>query len=183
MLGPPMTGPPTTDTPREDRDALPEPGHLDRPLDRPSARTWLLAARIGAAAWLAFLVLVPLRYYVLPDHDPYDERFAWRMFSAVRVQRCEVVVDETLLGEPRPVRLTSSLPMPWIALVERNRPAVQRGLLDFRCAGETEPSAVEIRSSCVEASGERAPTIRRTLDCGTGELTEEVVGGAQAGEP
>lgn len=171
-----------TDTPREERDALPDPGHLNRPLDRPSERSWLLAARLGAAAWLAFLVLVPLRYYVLPDHDPYDERFAWRMFSAVRVQRCEVEVTETLLGERRPVRLTTSLPMPWIALVERNRPAVQRGLLRFRCDGETDPSTVEIRSSCVEASGERAPTIRRALDCATGALTEEVVDGPEGGE-
>jgi len=126
---------------------------------------------------------VPLRYYVLSGHDPYDERFAWRMFSAVRVQRCSVAVEETLLGQPRHVQLSTTVPMPWIALVERNRPAVQRGLLQFLCDRSTEPTHVEIRSECVEANGERAPAIRRALDCESGELEEVRVRGVEGGAP
>lgn len=156
-------------------DLTPDPGHLDRPFDRPAERGWLRAAQLGAALWLSFHMLVPLRYYVLPDHDPYDERFAWRMFSAVRVQRCEVTVEETLFGEARPVRLSTWLPMPWISLVERNRPAVQRALLEFRCDSETNPARVEVRSRCVEASDEPAPPIRRAIDCQTRSITEEVL--------
>ena len=159
---------PSADVPSTSEPA-PAPGHLSRP----PVRARLRAAQIGAALWLAYLLLVPLRYYALPDHDPYDERFAWRMFSAVRVQRCTVAVEETLLGEPRRVNLQTVLPMPWIALVERNRPAVQRGLLRFLCERPTEPTRVEVRSECTEASGERAPPIRRALDCESRTLVEE----------
>ncbi len=163
--------------------SAPAPGHVNRPLDRSADRVWLRAAQLGAALWLAYHLLVPLRYYALSDHDPYDERFAWRMFSAVRVQRCSVAVEETLGGQPRRVQLSTAVPMPWIALVERNRPAVQRGLLHFLCERSAEPTHVEIRSECVEASGERAPAIRRALDCESGELVEERIGGAEGGAP
>ncbi|MFN7697840.1 MAG: hypothetical protein ACK6CU_31135 [Deltaproteobacteria bacterium] len=152
--------------------ARPAPGHLNRPLDTPNDRGWLRLVQVGAALWLAYHVLVPLRYYALPDHDPYDERFAWRMFSAVRVQRCEVEVTETTLGRERRVNLTTILPMPWIALVERNRPAVQRELLAYLCERPTEPSAVVVVSECTEASGERAATVRRAMDCASGAVTE-----------
>jgi hypothetical protein len=178
-VGQRMLEPPMTDTPRDADssvdDGAPDPGHLDRPLDQPDDGARRRAAQVGAALWLAFHVLVPLRYYVLPGHDPYDERFAWRMFSAVRVQRCEVTVEETILDTPRPVRLVTWLPMPWIALVERNRPAVQRGLLSFRCDAETRPRRVEVRSRCVEASGERARPIRRAIDCETRVITEDLL--------
>jgi hypothetical protein len=156
-----------------DEGAAPAPGHLNRPLDAPADRTWLRVAQIGAGLWLAYHLLVPLRYYALPDHDLYDERFAWRMFSAVRVQRCEVGVTETVLGAARRVNLTTILPMPWIALVERNRPAVQEGMLEYLCQRPTSPTAVEVVSACTEASGERAPTLHRTIDCESGAITEE----------
>lgn len=165
------------DAPNDD-DLRPDPGHLDRPLDAPSQRVWLRAAQIGAGLWLAFHVLVPLRYYALADHDVYDERFAWRMFSAVRVQRCQVAVDETGVAGSRRVQLATILPMPWIALVERNRPAVQREMLAHLCEQPTEPMRVEVRSECTEASGERAPTVRREIDCESGEITE-----SRDGEP
>jgi hypothetical protein len=155
----------------------PEPGHLNRPLDALRDRAWLRVAQIGAGLWLAFHVLVPLRYYALSDHDLYDERFAWRMFSAVRVQRCEIAVDETTVAGTRRVNLTTILPLPWIALVERNRPAVQRGMLAHLCTRPTAPSSVEVRSECIEASGERAPTVRRSIECASGEITESRDGG------
>jgi hypothetical protein len=180
MLGPPMTDSPRAapEAPSEGHDLAPDPGHLDRAFDRPAERVWLRVAQVGAALWLAFHLLVPLRYYVLPDHDSYDERFAWRMFSAVRVQRCEVTVEETIVDAPRQVRLSTWLPMPWISLVERNRPAVQRGLLGFRCEAETHPRRVEVTSRCVEASGDPLPPIRRAIDCETRAITEEVLEGA-----
>lgn len=160
-----------------------ESGHLNRPLDGPKDRPWRILAGLGAVLWLGFHVLVPARYYVLPGFDPYDERFSWRMFSAVRVQRCEVEVDETVLGEARRLRLETILPMPWIVLVERNRPAVQRELLRFLCRRATQPTRVDIRSNCVEASGEPAPRLRRAIDCATGAVEEErgepADGGAQ----
>ncbi len=164
-----------SDAPNDD--LRPEPGDLNRPLDAPRDRVWLRAAQLGAALWLAFHVLVPLRYYALADHDVYDERFAWRMFSAVRVQRCEVAVDETSIGTNRRVNLMTILPMPWVALVERNRPAVQRGMLAHLCERPTAPTRVEVRSTCTDASGERTPALRRAIDCESREITESRDGG------
>jgi hypothetical protein len=167
----------------DDDAPAPAPGHLNRPFDAPRDRVWLRVAQVGAAVWLAYHLLVPARYYLLPGHDRYDERFSWRMFSAVRVQQCQIAVEETSLGEARRVNLTTILPMPWIALVERNRPAVQRNLLGYLCARPTEPSAVEVRSECVEPSGEAAPTVRRAIDCASGEITEERIGAAEGDAP
>lgn len=150
----------------------PQPGHLNRPLDGPRQHTLLIAVQIGAALWLAYHLLVPLRYYALPEHDVYDERFAWRMFSAVREQRCEVTIEQTVLGQERRVNLTTMLPMPWIALVRRNRPAVQHAVLEHLCEGPLDPSAAVITSECTTLSGERAPTLRRAIDCTSGEITE-----------
>lgn len=150
----------------------PEPGHLNRPLDDPRDTRLLWVVRVAAGLWLAYQLLVPLRYYVLPDHDPYDERFSWRMFSAVRVHQCEVDVTQTLVGTERRVNLETTLPMPWIALVTRNRPAVQRELLEHLCEADARPSDATIRSRCVEPSGERAPTIVRHIRCASLEITE-----------
>ena len=172
-----------SDAPNDDVPAAPRAGHLNRPLDAPRDRLWLRAVQIGAGLWLAYHLLVPLRYYALPDHDVYDERFAWRMFSAVRVQRCEVSVHETVLGQRRAVNLERILPMPWVALVERNRPAVQRGMLEFLCERPTAPSGVEVESRCVEPSGERAPTVQRAIDCESGAITDERASAAEGGTP
>src|SRR6185369_4719609 len=81
----------------------------DGPIGR--ARVWVLT---GCALWLLVHVAIPLHYYYLGD-DLYDERFAWRMFSAVRLQRCEVVVTELARGSVRAVPLIQILPAPWTA--------------------------------------------------------------------
>ena len=132
----------------------------------PDAPQRLLAVRILAGVWVAFLVLVPLRYYLLPGHDPYDERFAWRMFSAVRVQQCQTVVEETRFGEEtRPINLQTSLPAPWISLLQRNRPAVIESFLNFRCESSMQPTRVSVRSQCTDVSGNDLPAIRREITC------------------
>lgn len=155
----------------------PDPGHLNRPLDAPRERVWLRAAQIGAGLWLAFHVLVPARYYALADHDVYDERFAWRMFSAVRVQECTTRVAETSVGGTRPVNLTTILPLPWIALVERNRPAVQRAMLEHLCDGPTSPSREEVTNVCQGAGEDDTITVQRSIDCESGAITESNDGG------
>jgi hypothetical protein len=142
-------------------------GSLNEPTSGPGTEAQrLLAVRIFAGLWVAFLLLVPLRYYVLPDHDPYDERFAWRMFSAVRVQQCETEVEETLFGEEtRPVNLQTSLPAPWISLLQRSRPAVVESFLQFRCESEAHPTRVSVESRCTDVTGSRLAPVRRSIDC------------------
>lgn len=151
-----------------DRERPPE-GALNAPLPTsgpvPSA-VLLRLVQLGAAAWLLFHLLAPLRYYVDAEHDAYDERFAWRMFSAVRVQSCDVSVVETQFGHGRIVQLPQSLPLPWISLLERNRPAVVDAYLEHRCAGG-EPERVALVSRCTDAAGEALPTATRTLECAT----------------
>lgn len=150
----------------------------------PDAPQRLLAVRIIAGVWVAFLVLVPLRYYVFPGHDPYDERFAWRMFSAVRVQQCETQVEETRFGEEtRPISLTTSLPAPWISLLQRNRPAVVESFLNFRCESNVSPTRVSVRSRCTDVSGNELAPVTRRIDCETRtiETTEDGFLGAQTG--
>lgn len=128
----------------------------------------LLAVRIFAGVWIAFLLLVPLRYYVLADHDPYDERFAWRMFSAVRVQQCETRVEETRFGEEtRPINAQTTLPAPWLSLLQRNRPAVIESFLKFRCDSSMQPTRVSVRSSCVDVTGEALAPVTREITCET----------------
>jgi hypothetical protein len=59
--------------------------------------TWLqhlqALARTGRGrfiiAFLAVQLLLPLHYYLV-RHDPHDERFAWRMFSPMRMADCAV---------------------------------------------------------------------------------------------
>jgi hypothetical protein len=42
--------------------------------------------------WQVFVVSQPLLplHYCMANRDDHDERFAWRMFSPMRMTRCEV---------------------------------------------------------------------------------------------
>lgn len=77
---------------------------------------------------LALNVLGPLHYYVVTT-DPYDERFAWRMFSPVRMLRCEA--DFRLDGQP--VDLSANIHSAWITLVQRGRSDVTQAVADRLC--------------------------------------------------
>ncbi len=64
------------------------------------------APRRGAAGSSRVFVLVqlllPLLYYVRPQAIPHDERFAWRMFSPMRMARCApYVADRRRAVQPR----------------------------------------------------------------------------------
>lgn len=61
-------------------------------------------------------LLLPLHYYV-GRRDPHDERFAWRMFSPMRMAKCkpEITIDGA------PVALASQFHEAWIEIAERGR--------------------------------------------------------------
>jgi hypothetical protein len=61
-------------------------------------------------------LLLPLRYYV-HHRDPHDERFAWRMFSPMRMVQC--VPQFTLAGSP--VDLRSEFHEAWYEIAARGR--------------------------------------------------------------
>lgn len=138
-----------------------EPGEIPATgLDVPRRRTAALALFAG---WLLLHVATPLSYYL--GDDVYDERFAWRMFSAVRVQQCTVDARETVEGSERRIPMSEILPAPWISLIQRNRPAVIRRFLAFRCASDVHPSEVSITHACRAVTGDALPRVHRSMRC------------------
>ncbi len=71
------------------------------------------------AAWLALQIALPLNYYL--SDDRYDERFAWRMFSPVRLAGCQVRAYDATGGAKRPIDLARDLHVVWINLMKRAR--------------------------------------------------------------
>lgn len=79
-------------------------------------------------AFIAVQMLVPLSYYVL-RRDPHDERFAWRMFSPMRMTRCRpaFTVDGT------PVSLGTKFHEAWIEIANRGRFVVLEAMAAKLC--------------------------------------------------
>ncbi len=80
---------------------------------RALARTWrgrLILIVVGVQ------LLLPLHYYVAHG-DPHDERFAWRMFSPMRMAKC----GARFTLDDQPVALASQYHEAWIELVQRGR--------------------------------------------------------------
>lgn len=132
--------------------------------DRPRVLRWIVLA---ASLILLAQALIPLRYYL--GHDPYDERFAWRMFSDIRMQRCQVTATEVVDGQSRPVPLVRNIHMAWINTLKRNRSAVVQRYLRWRCEQEGVTQA-ELSSRCVTPEGRTVPPLVRTIDCSSGEI-------------
>jgi hypothetical protein len=61
-------------------------------------------------------LLLPLRYYI-NHRDPHDERFAWRMFSPMRMSKCTPKFD--LDGKPIP--MASTFHEAWYEIAARGR--------------------------------------------------------------
>lgn len=119
------------------------------------------------ALFLVYQVAMPLRYYLGGRGD--DERFSWRMFSSVRLQRCKVHVREVEAGKSREVDLSKAVQVAWIGMLERDRPQVVHRLLARRCQ---EPAVEETRyeRSCTDTDGSALPTLEQKLDCKSGRL-------------
>ena len=66
--------------------------------------------------FLLVQLLLPLTYY-FGRRDPHDERFAWRMFSPMRMARCAPKVSI----DGRPVALGAEFHEAWISIAERGR--------------------------------------------------------------
>lgn len=107
-------------------------------------RSLLIALFLGSQA------LLPLHYYVGQEdtYDAYDERFAWRMFSPIRMLRCKA--DYRVGGQPRP--LMQNYHATWNTLSERGRIDVLERLAEDLCA-KNEGEEVTLNLSCKEADG------------------------------
>ena len=99
---------------------------------------WRNAFIIG---WIGTQMLLPLAYYVpggrepsqLPGVDPltarFDERWAWRMFSDVRMLKCKA--EYARAG--RTIDLEREVHMAWGSLLPRGRPDVLDDVAERLC--------------------------------------------------
>jgi hypothetical protein len=122
--------------------------------------------------FLVFQLVVPLTYYL--RDNPYDERFAWRMFSAVRMYQCNVEMREGSEDRMRPVPLGRVIHQAWINHLRRNRQSVALRLLERRCE-EQQVNRVTIQTTCLNADGAPLPATHYTRDC-TSEISQVTSG-------
>jgi hypothetical protein len=102
-------------------------------------RTW--------QGWLIIVVvlaqlLLPLHYYVA-RRDPHDERFAWRMFSPMRMAKCTPIVSL----DDKPLALDAEFHEAWIELARRGRFIVIERMAERLCAKHP-GKAVTFRIDC-----------------------------------
>jgi hypothetical protein len=136
----------------------------------PAPATRSRALRNAAiAGFLLYQIVMPLRYYL--GGGGTDERFSWRMFSSIRMQKCDFSVRETAGGKEHKVDIGAALQIAWIGMLERNRPAVVEKVLVRRCA-EPGVSAVRYERKCQETDGSWSAPFELDRDCKSGALTQ-----------
>jgi hypothetical protein len=132
--------------------------------------------RKSALLWLLVLVqlAIPSSYYLVrADHE--DERFAWRMFSALRFRNCNVQAFEQIAGQERSIALSSTLHASWIGALRRGRGRVIGHFLESRCAQNGVESAT-IERRCREVDLRPVPAQRFLYSCQSRHLTRELAG-------
>jgi hypothetical protein len=80
-------------------------------------------------AFVLIQLLIPLHYYVLRK-DPHDERFAWRMFSPMRMASCR----PTFRVDGAPVDLHAEFHEAWVGIAGRGRMQVIEAMGKRLCA-------------------------------------------------
>lgn len=93
-------------------------------------------------AFLASQLLIPLHYYTVRT-DPHDERFAWRMFSPMRMARCQ----SQFTVDRQPVVLGSNFHEAWLEMVDRGRMYVIEQMAHELCR-DNPGKAVEVTLQC-----------------------------------
>jgi hypothetical protein len=146
------------------------------PLPAPEARRLI---GLGIAVFLTWQVLLPLGYYRAENRR--DERFAWRIFSALAIApwHCDVRMQELTDGAAagRDVDLSRTLHDAWIMALRQGQDAVAEGVLRARCASDASVAAVELSRTCRAADAHPAPQMRVRLDCRSGAIvTQEMAG-------
>jgi hypothetical protein len=101
------------------------------------------------AVFVASQLLIPLRYYVA-HRDPHDERFAWRMFSPMRMVQCTATFDR----DGTSIALGREFHEAWIELASRGRFAVIEAMGAALCA-RYPSSRIEAHLECTYLEGDR----------------------------
>lgn len=132
-----------------------------------------MRARVTSVAlWMlvAIQVAIPASYYLWRSPGD-DERFAWRMFSAVRLKRCTVTVydSEAAWNEERPITLAHAAHASWVRSMGRGRQRVIERFLATRCTSES-GAAPMLRRRCSWPSGRALPSETYRYDCANGRM-------------
>ena len=94
------------------------------------------------AVFVTAQLLLPLHYYLVRS-DKHDERFAWRMFSPMRMTTC----TSSLRIDGQPTRLEGQFHEAWLSLMARGRGSVIEAVGKRLC--ERNPGkAVELTVTC-----------------------------------
>ena len=86
---------------------------------------------IAALVFLFSQVALPLAYYA--DENVYDERFAWRMFSSVRMTNCKFQLSSRTASGLTPLPLAKEYHVVWLNLAKRARIDVVNSMIDRAC--------------------------------------------------
>ena len=117
------------------------------------------------AFFLVFQLALPISHYV--GLRATDDRFAWRMYSSVRLQRCRAAIEERRFGAPSGHRVDADreIGIGWRAALDGfNRPVVRR-YLERRCRRDTTVETVHYARRCLEVNGAEAPLETALLEC------------------
>lgn len=98
-------------------------------------------------AWLVVQAALPLLYYAA-RRDPHDERFAWRMFSPMRMIQCE----PSFTIDDQKVDLNARFHEAWIEIAQRGRFSVVEAMGARLCA-ERRDSHVQLTLTCTQLDG------------------------------
>jgi hypothetical protein len=127
--------------------------------------------RLLIAAFLLFQLAMPLRYYL--GGGGTDERFSWRMFSSVRMQKCDVNVRETIVRNGKPAQQTVDLgremQVAWVGMLERYRPTVVDKFLRRRCE-QARASSVRYLRKCTNTDGSQSAPLAVEINCTAGTI-------------
>ena len=112
-----------------------------------------------------YQIATPLSYYL--GDEPFEERFAWRMFSPLQVRPCVFSVDLQVgpgMEGRRPISLEPIVEAWWIDGLVRNRPRIVRAVLEHVCALH-DAQSVHYEHTCATLDGTPQPSSRVTLHC------------------
>ncbi len=109
-------------------------------------RGWLILA------YLAIQIAAPLHYYTVRE-DRHDERFAWRMFSPMRMMACDAPRGRAMFTvDGQAVPIGNTFHEAWIAIAKRGRKVVLETMAEQLCRAH--PGAdVRLDLTCVDLTG------------------------------
>jgi hypothetical protein len=98
-------------------------------------------------AWIAVQIALPVFYY-RSRRDPHDERFAWRMFSPMRMIQCQ----PQFLLDDKPIDLGGKFHEAWIDIAGRGRFDVVEAM-GARLCHDLPNKRIELRMQCRQLDG------------------------------